>query len=78
MRLYLPLLRPAIALGLALATCLPAAAQILIGQTAGFSGPVAAGVQETTDGAMVLHDPVTPQVPNVRATYQREAEKTMT
>ena len=26
-------------------------AQILIGQTAGFSGPVAAGVKETTDGA---------------------------
>ncbi len=28
-----------------------AQAQILIGQTAGFSGPVAAGVKETTDGA---------------------------
>ena len=26
-------------------------AQILIGQTAGFSGPVAAGVMETTQGA---------------------------
>lgn len=26
-------------------------AQLLIGQTAGFSGPVAAGVKETTDGA---------------------------
>ena len=26
-------------------------AQILIGQSAGFSGPVAAGVKETTDGA---------------------------
>lgn len=128
-------------------------AQLLIGQTAGFSGPVAAGVQETTDGArlylnavnlkggvygqkielismddrfepvqaaanakaliedkavlalfltrgtphaeamlpllaqhgvalvapstgaMVLHQPVLRQVFNVRATYQREAEK---
>jgi len=156
MSLYLPLLRPAIALGLALATCFPAAAQILVGQTAGFSGPVAAGVKETTDGAklyidmvnqkggingqqvklislddkfvpdlardnakklieddkvvalfltrgtphtqamlpeiqkynvpliapstgaMVLHDPVIPQVFNVRATYQREAEKAIT
>lgn len=131
----------------------PAAAQILIGQTAGFSGPVAAGVNETTTGAklwldavnakggvngqkielvslddkfepplaaqnarklvtergvvalfltrgtphneaikpvleefrvpliapstgaMVLHKPVHPQIFNVRATYQREAEK---
>ena len=130
--------------------------QILIGQTAGFSGPVAAGVKETTDGAkiyldavnakggingqkielislddkftpklaadnakllieekevvamfltrgtphtqavlphlekygvpligpstgaMVLHSPVHKQVFNVRATYQREAEKAMT
>jgi branched-chain amino acid transport system substrate-binding protein len=141
-------------LGLALAACLPAAAaDILVGQTAGFTGPVAAGVKETTDGAllyidsvnkkggvngqqvklislddkflpanaaenarklveddhvvalfltrgtphtqavlpivkkynvplvapstgaMVLHEPVIPQVFNVRATYQREAEK---
>ncbi len=30
-----------------------ACAQILIGQTAGFSGPVAAGVKETTDGALL-------------------------
>ncbi|SFD86827.1 ABC transporter substrate-binding protein [Paracidovorax konjaci] len=29
----------------------PAWSQLLIGQTAGFSGPVAAGVQETTEGA---------------------------
>ena len=31
--------------------CGAASAQILIGQTAGFSGPVAAGVKEVTDGA---------------------------
>lgn len=130
----------------------PAAAQIKVGQTAGFTGPVAAGVKEITDGAklyldavnakggiggqtielvslddkfdpkqaaenakkliedgvvalfltrgtphsqailplleqhklvmlapstgaMVLHQPVNPWVFNVRATYQREAEK---
>src|SRR4030095_8347854 len=134
-------------------SALPAAAQIKVGQTAGFTGPVAAGVKETTDGAklyldavnarggvngqpiqlvslddkfdtrltvenakqliadpqvvalfltrgtphtqtvmpllteskialiapstgaMVLHDPVNPWVFNVRATYQREAER---
>lgn len=133
----------------------PATADILIGQTAGFTGPVASGVKESTDGArlylrainekggvngqpikllslddgfqpakagenarklieddkvvalfltrgtphtqavlpwvqkynvplvgpstgaMVLHEPVIPQVFNVRATYQREAEKTI-
>lgn len=33
-------------------------AQILIGQTAGFSGPVAAGVQETTAGAKLYLDDV--------------------
>lgn len=32
--------------------------QILIGQTAGFSGPVAAGVKETTDGARLWFDAV--------------------
>ncbi|MCP5287476.1 MAG: ABC transporter substrate-binding protein [Burkholderiaceae bacterium] len=36
----------------------PAAAQILIGQTAGFSGPVAAGVNETTAGAKLVIDAV--------------------
>lgn len=36
----------------------PAGAQILIGQTAGFSGPVAAGVKETTDGARLYLDAV--------------------
>ncbi len=35
-----------------------AQAQILIGQTAGFSGPVAAGVKETTDGARLYIDSV--------------------
>jgi branched-chain amino acid transport system substrate-binding protein len=33
-------------------------AQILIGQTAGFSGPVASGVKETTDGARLYLDAV--------------------
>jgi branched-chain amino acid transport system substrate-binding protein len=33
-------------------------AQILIGQTAGFTGPVAAGVKETTDGAKLYFDHV--------------------
>lgn len=33
-------------------------AQILIGQTAGFSGPVAAGVKETTDGAKLYIDAI--------------------
>jgi ABC-type branched-subunit amino acid transport system substrate-binding protein len=35
-----------------------AGAQILIGQTSGFSGPVAAGVKETTDGARLWIDAV--------------------
>ncbi|AOW14793.1 amino acid ABC transporter substrate-binding protein [Hydrogenophaga crassostreae] len=35
-----------------------AQAQILIGQTAGFSGPVAAGVKETTDGAKLYFDAI--------------------
>jgi branched-chain amino acid transport system substrate-binding protein len=35
-----------------------ARAQILIGQTAGFSGPVASGVKETTDGAKLYLDSV--------------------
>ncbi|MBU0589102.1 MAG: ABC transporter substrate-binding protein [Gammaproteobacteria bacterium] len=38
--------------------CASANAQILIGQTAGFSGPVAAGVKETTDGAKLYIDMV--------------------
>ena len=33
-------------------------AQILIGQTAGYSGQVAAGVKETADGAMLYIDAV--------------------
>jgi ABC-type branched-subunit amino acid transport system substrate-binding protein len=35
-----------------------AQAQILIGQTAGFSGPVAAGVKETTEGARLYLDSI--------------------
>jgi ABC-type branched-subunit amino acid transport system substrate-binding protein len=45
----------ALALG---ASCSLAAADILIGQTSGFSGPVAAGVKETTDGAKLYLDHV--------------------
>lgn len=46
--------------GLAAALVWPAAAwsQVRIGQTAGFSGPVAAGVKETTDGARLYFDAV--------------------
>ncbi|HET6827570.1 MAG TPA: ABC transporter substrate-binding protein [Ramlibacter sp.] len=40
------------------AACSAGQAQILIGQTAGFSGPVAAGVKETTDGARLWLDAV--------------------
>jgi len=49
-------LRAALALSLLLP--LSAVAQIKIGQTAGFSGPVAAGVKETTDGAKLYLDAV--------------------
>jgi len=49
-------LRAALALSLLLP--LRAVAQIKIGQTAGFSGPVAAGVKETTDGAKLYIDSV--------------------
>ena len=49
--------RLAWALGLA-AAMTSASAQILVGQTAGFSGPVAAGVRETTDGALLWIDQV--------------------
>lgn len=45
--------------GLLLAlTSLGGHAQILIGQTAGFSGPVAAGVKETTEGAKLHIDAI--------------------
>jgi len=46
--------------GAALALSLGTAcqAQILIGQTAGFSGQVAAGVKETTDGALLYIDAI--------------------
>ena len=43
---------------LAAALCGAGHAQILIGQTAGFSGQVAAGVKETTDGALLYIDAV--------------------
>jgi branched-chain amino acid transport system substrate-binding protein len=36
----------------------PASAQIYVGQTAGFSGPVAAGVKETSDGAQMYIDKI--------------------
>ena len=49
----LALLTPLLAAHLGLAQ-----AQILIGQTAGFTGPVAAGVKETTDGARLYIDAV--------------------
>lgn len=39
-------------------SCAVAQAQVLIGQTAGFTGPVAAGVKETTDGARLWLDAV--------------------
>ena len=40
------------------AACHTAYAQILIGQTAGFTGPVGAGVKETTDGAKLYIDAI--------------------
>lgn len=40
------------------ALALPAGAQIVIGQSAAFTGPVAAGVQETTTGARLYLDAV--------------------
>ena len=43
----------AVGLVLALAASAASHAQILFGQTAGFSGQVAAGVKETTDGALL-------------------------
>ena len=46
------------AVALATALCGAGHAQILIGQTAGFSGQVAAGVKETTDGALLYIDAV--------------------
>ena len=43
---------------LALAASAASHAQILIGQTAGFTGQVAAGVKETTDGALLYIDAI--------------------
>ena len=51
----------AIALGLALATQTAAQAQVLIGQTAGMSGPVASSVNETIGGAQLVIDAVNAQ-----------------
>jgi branched-chain amino acid transport system substrate-binding protein len=41
-----------------MAFCTSTYAQIYIGQTAGFTGPVAAGVKETTEGAQLYFDQV--------------------
>jgi ABC-type branched-subunit amino acid transport system substrate-binding protein len=41
-----------------LTLCLSVQAQLLIGQTAGFTGPVGAGVKETSDGARLYIDAV--------------------
>ena len=49
------------AVALAAALCGAGHAQILIGQTAGFSGQVAAGVKETTDGACSISMRSTPR-----------------
>ena len=43
---------------LALAASAASHAQLLIGQTAGFSGQVAAGGKETTDGALLYIDAI--------------------
>lgn len=45
-------------LSLLAALTAPALAQLRIGQTAGFSGPVAAGVKETTDGAKLYFNAI--------------------
>lgn len=46
-------------IGLISLVCSQAAtSQILIGQTAGFTGPVGAGVKETTDGAKIYFDSI--------------------
>ncbi len=50
--------RAGLALCALLAMAGPAAAQILVGQTSGFTGPVASGVQENTDGARLYIDHV--------------------
>ena len=47
--------------GLLALSSVGAAAQILIGQTSGFTGPVAAGVKENTDGAKLYFDAVNAQ-----------------
>jgi branched-chain amino acid transport system substrate-binding protein len=47
-----------VGMAMALSLSTAAQAQIVIGQTAGFSGQVAAGVKETTDGALLYIDSV--------------------
>ena len=47
-----------------------ASAQIVIGQTAGFTGAVAAGVKETTDGAKLYIDAV-----NAKGWRERPADR---
>lgn len=54
-------LRPFCAAGLLALAALNAAAQIVIGQTAGLTGPVAASVNETLAGAQLLIDQVNAQ-----------------
>lgn len=51
-------LRRLVPLLLLASAALPSAAQIVVGQTAGFTGPVAAGVEETTAGAKLYFDAV--------------------
>lgn len=45
-------------LTMVLSGLLPVHAQIVVGQTSGFTGPVASGVKENTDGARLLFDEV--------------------
>ena len=52
------LFRTAALCGLTLLSSTALQAQILIGQTSGFTGPVASGVKETTDGAKLYFDAV--------------------
>ncbi|MFZ2987245.1 ABC transporter substrate-binding protein [Ideonella sp.] len=53
-----PVIRWAMALISLVCAAAPALAQIRIGQTAGFTGQVAAGVKETTDGAKLYLDAI--------------------
>lgn len=55
------LFRRGLALALALLAAGGASAQLFIGQTSGFTGPVASGVKENTDGAKLYFDFVNAQ-----------------